>query len=338
MDMVEAKSGTPENAEARGDVTLKLRTMGGVEYCFEGLHETTTLEEVRLELCQRMRAPTFCVKLIAGAVPVDRFSLTLREAGLVDPDAELVVVRIPGDNSDHIGLFQDLLKAFYSNQHERVQCLIDTGAGFDADGNLLRQDFSRHSQNHAGTSEGSTLLHLAVRHKLTDLALYVIALGWDVNVPNELGRTPLMQAVIKQNEALVDKLLEAKADTHTLDHDGKSAFSYAMEKRNDDLACKLIHPSYMARDLLKACAFDLPKTALALIEGGAGVDCRDEQGRTPLHYAHSHQLTQVTHSLLAKGADPKAQDKNGWCATDGNPGDWSKWSQSASTIRGCSVM
>lgn len=334
MELVGAK---PENVE--GDVTLMVRTMGGAEIYLENLHEKTTLEEVRLELCQRMRAPPFCVKLIAGAVPVDRFSLTLREAGLLDPDAVLVVVRIPGENDDYIGLFQDVLKAFYSNQHETVQRLIDTGAGFDADGNLLRQDFSR-GQHRAGTSEGSTLLHLAVRHKLTDLALHVIYLGWDVNVPNELGRTPLMQAVIKQSKILVDRLLEAKADATILDHDNKTAFSYAMEKHNDDLACELITsyhtpPSYMERDLLKACAFNLPNTALALIEGGARVDCRDEQDRTPLHYAHSHQLTQVTQALLAKGADPKARDKKGWCATDGNPGDWSKWSKSP---HNCSVM
>lgn len=237
-----------EKAALAGGITLIVRTMGGAEHRLENLDENTKLEEVKLELCRRMSAPPFCVRLVINGVLVERFLQTLTEAGLVEPDASLVLIRIPGENVAWRDLFQELLSAFYKGHCTEVQRLVDLGAGFDSDGNLLKQDFHRGSESSCKVacmeSSGSTMLHLAVRHNLTDLALQLIAHGADVNVPNEHGRTALIQAAIKQNDELLDALLLAEADPFVADRDKRYAYSYAIGKGNDKMAAKLLAAGY----------------------------------------------------------------------------------------------
>ena len=50
----------------------------------------------------------------------------------------------------------------------------------------------------------------------------------------------------------------------------------------------------------------------ALLAGGANLEARDGESRTPLHYALSKAHPEGARVLLAAGADPDSRDTAGW--------------------------
>ena len=59
-------------------------------------------------------------------------------------------------------------KAMRIGKRSEARELVDMGAGFDCNGDLLKRS-------------GNTMLHLAVREGLIELTLHLIGLGVDVN-------------------------------------------------------------------------------------------------------------------------------------------------------------
>ncbi|MGW1432320.1 ankyrin repeat domain-containing protein [Streptomyces sp. NPDC002431] len=72
------------------------------------------------------------------------------------------------------------------------------------------------------------------------------------------------------------------------------------------------------QELLDAARTGNPDRVRAAIEGGARVDCRDEELRTPLLLAVHGDHVEAARLLVAAGADPDAQDtreESPWLAT-----------------------
>ncbi|MFF2011870.1 ankyrin repeat domain-containing protein [Streptomyces sp. NPDC058195] len=72
------------------------------------------------------------------------------------------------------------------------------------------------------------------------------------------------------------------------------------------------------QELLDAARTGHPDRVRAAIEGGARVDCRDEELRTPLLLAVHGDHVEAARLLVAAGADPDAQDRreeSPWLAT-----------------------
>merc|ERR1719316_1141038 len=95
-------------------------------------------------------------------------------------DASLTLVRCPGNRGEWTWLFTELVNAIENRQTEEAHRLVDEGAGFDGDGNVLRaMPGRRWSSPGDRTAEehepGNTMLHLAIRQGLTRLALYLIS-------------------------------------------------------------------------------------------------------------------------------------------------------------------
>ena len=57
--------------------------------------------------------------------------------------------------------------------------------------------------------------------------------------------------------------------------------------------------------------FGTPANIQALLAAGADVMARDENGKTPLHWAAEYGTSANILALLADGADGKAKDENG---------------------------
>lgn len=75
--------------------------------------------------------------------------------------------------------------------------------------------------------DGSTLLHAAAVCGNADVAETLIkSRGFDVNYPNKEGVTPLMAAYRSGNKKLISKLLEAGADRHARDREGRMPQDY----------------------------------------------------------------------------------------------------------------
>jgi len=311
------------------ECTIIVRTLGGSEFVMDGLSPTMTLIELKERLSERVRAPPFALKLVAGDCMLDE-AQTLREAGLAVLGASVVMVRCC-QSSDVSRLFRSLVHAINLRQPQVARRLVDQGAGLDGDGNILRagNQMMRPGDYIASPEEpGNTMLHLAIRERLTDLSLYLIARGTDINATNDAGRGPLLQAVLKKSHAVVQALLAAGADVNQRDYNGHTALTHALRQGNDQLAAQLITAGSRAYEdlqhdflglaspvpedclgpaaspVLWCCAASMALTAQALLTAGAPVGEPDVHGRTALHYASSRNLPlELLDALAARGAD-----------------------------------
>ncbi|XP_049794899.1 serine/threonine-protein phosphatase 6 regulatory ankyrin repeat subunit B-like [Schistocerca nitens] len=104
-----------------------------------------------------------------------------------------------------------------------------------------------------------------------------------VNRRDEFGETMLHKAAAREDGRRVRQLIETGADVHARTSHGFTA----------------MHLTGSA-DCIKW-----------LLRAGAGVNVRDETGRTPLHYAALRGVTQGVKLLLAAGADALVEDSRG---------------------------
>ncbi|CAE7826255.1 Notch2, partial [Symbiodinium sp. CCMP2456] len=212
------------------EVTVSSRTLGGREVCFQiGVEEPVL--SVKRRVASELRVPDFTIQLVQQGVTLKNETTLLKDLlrdDVTDPSLDLVIVRIPGQLLDYRQLLSKFVRAADDSRFEEARQLLDEGAGFDAEGNLLLADF------------GSNVLHVAVRGRLNDLALHLISQGVDLDFRNEMGRTPLVQACIKNTPEVITALLAARADVNKKDSHSRSAVYYAAMKENASMVQQLI--------------------------------------------------------------------------------------------------
>jgi len=212
--LVESQSHNADNTGEPVGVALSIRTMGGQELVFHGDPAATTLLDLKQWLAGQLDAPMCELKLINGPCELCGGARSLVDLGLAMPGASVVSIRVPNTSK----LNDKLINAISECRDSDARALIDRGAGFDTNGELAKD------------TVGSTILHLAARAGLMDLAIFLIRQGADVNAANEMGRQPLAVAAIKGLDALVRELLLARADPGHRDSNGKTAHDYAVRK------------------------------------------------------------------------------------------------------------
>lgn len=266
----------------------------------------------------RMQAAPFTIRILCGSAPVESWTATLTEFGLSGPSPpQLILVRMPGTQGDYTELFGELLSAFYRRDLGEVRRLVDLGAGLDSNGQLLRASWSEQAGRanqpaaakgtlhvaNAGEA-GSTLLHLAVREQLAELALYCVASGADVAAPNEAGRQPLAVCALKGLAGVARALLAARADPEATDGPRRNALTYARDKGHDEVASVLVvaMPKPLpSSSVLEFCRRGMPLTAMSLLEADAHPGDPDDIGCNALCYAEHHGMDDVAQALRARG-------------------------------------
>ena len=130
---------------------------------------------------------------------------------------------------------------------------------------------------------------LSNRDKYYTIIDALLNAGADPNVTNNVGRTPLLYAVIYHCPRIVKLLLDHKADPNIhQDHDYSPLRISAQDGDNEIV-------SY-------------------LLDAGANPDSLDHKRQTPLMLASRNQHTSIVLNLLQHKADPNIQDNNGWTA------------------------
>ena len=138
----------------------------------------------------------------------------------------------------------------------------------------------------------------AIDEELYCIAMVLIEAGADVNAQNLYGKTALYYELYNQEEYAYVALVKAMI-AHGLDVN----FRY----------------SYGETALMIACGSDCPnEIKLALIEAGADVNAKDEDGKTALYYElwyHDEEASfDVVKAMIEHGVDVDACKINGLSA------------------------
>lgn len=174
--------------------------------------------------------------------------------------------------------------------------------------------------------DGFSPLHLACNFCQTQIVKLLIHQGANINVKNDLGISPISIAA-KRGYIDIFKYLIENEDFH-LDYDNaefilhcvtKNNFfkilelimSYINELNNEDhlryeIDTKVINNLVDFSLLHTAARFDSDNCIDILVQSGASVNCKDKDGKTPLHVAYQYGRQKSVVSLLKNGADINA--------------------------------
>ena len=173
--------------------------------------------------------------------------------------------------------------------------------------------------NHQGCSS-HTSLHLAVHGKHADVVQVLIDAGADIETRDDEGRSPLLVASLSGELTTVTKLVKAGADVRATDNERNTCLILAVFEGHTDIVRYLVglpevDLNYKGVDnstaLYSAVLEKHADVVQVLIDAGADIETRDDEGRSPLLVASlSGELTTVT-KLVKAGADVRARDTEG---------------------------
>jgi ankyrin repeat protein len=150
----------------------------------------------------------------------------------------------------------------------------------------------------------------------------LVEAGADIRVKDAMDRTPLTQAMRhnKNPEITTYFINTTKEDVNAKDASGMTPLMRACYYNYPEIIAALIEAGadVNGRDndgetplTLAARYSDNPKVVAALIEAGADVNGRDGDGETPLMRACYYNYPEIIAALIEAGADVNARDDNG---------------------------
>lgn len=163
---------------------------------------------------------------------------------------------------------------------------------------------------------GQTALHLAAmedQYLTPNILAYVLARGFDINIRNLDGETPLMCAVIVENTKVVSLLLRNHADVNAVDDNQDTCLHLAAAtNKSDSITRQLLRWKADTENVdglgltpLFVAAFKGNDTVTRrLLKHGAKHAAVELGGFTALHYAAMH----ANHTFMSRLLDAKGPD------------------------------
>jgi ankyrin repeat protein len=168
----------------------------------------------------------------------------------------------------------------------------------------------------AQSAWGLTALMAAAKYGRMDVVNKLLDQKVNVDAQGKLGVTALMLAAENNQGEIVQLLLKKNADPNLEDQTGWTALMKAVYQGNAGCVQALAGRSRQEvnRGLLVAALTGHQEIAKILLDNGAEVDTRADDGRTPLMLAAGKGDNDLVAFLLKAGADPTLTDKSGAAA------------------------
>jgi ankyrin repeat protein len=162
-------------------------------------------------------------------------------------------------------------------------------------------------------SAGYTALMAAAKNGQVEVADKLLEQKASVDIQGYNGLTALMLAAENNQPTIVKALLARNADSDLRDNNGWTALMKAAYRGNTDCVVAIADRSRQEvnRGLLIAALMGHKETARALLDRGAEIDSRAEDGRTPLMLAAGKGNADLVTFFLHAGADPALTDHSG---------------------------
>lgn len=169
---------------------------------------------------------------------------------------------------------------------------------------------------------GRNVLHWCGDGLSTSLLSRLLLAGAEIEARDKYERTPLLAVMHNHNISVAHELLKAGADVKVQDDSGFTALHIAIALGRPDMTAALINKGVdvsarektMGRTPMHIAAQSGQLNEVRrLMFHGADKNARDNNGRTPLHYAitRSRGAEAVARHLLDNGSDPLARDQHG---------------------------
>jgi ankyrin repeat protein len=160
---------------------------------------------------------------------------------------------------------------------------------------------------------GYTALMAAAKNGQAEIVDKLLEQKANVDVQGYNGLTALMLAAENNQLSIVKALLAKNADPNLQDNSGWTALMKAVYQGNTDCVVAIADRSRQEvnRGLLVAALMDHKDTAKALLDRGAEIDTRADDGRTPLMLAASKGFADLVSFFLQEGADRSLTDNSG---------------------------
>jgi ankyrin repeat protein len=266
---------------------------------------------------------------VRGRTPLHKAAM----AGQLEVSRLLLDRGAAPDGVDSSG-FTPLLLAIFTNNKQLVESLADHGADLNVEhpayGSAI--DLAFHMECQRGESgitsffvsqgvafdpnkigpRGRTRFQVAIPFGRLGMVEYLIELGAHIDITDtRVGRTPLAEAVARGKENIVDFLLSHGADPNIPDNGGNPPIRFAVEKgmvgvletlSANDVAIDFVDDR-TGHTLLHLVAIKGHHGAAELlIANGADPTAEDKQGRTPLFYANKYGNRLLATLLTEHGA------------------------------------
>jgi ankyrin repeat protein len=178
----------------------------------------------------------------------------------------------------------------------------------------------------APTAAGATQMQPLPEEQVKRTVAALLEAGADANGTDKDGVTALMKAADYGHLDVAKMLFAAGADVNLRSKDGSTALYYAVacyatarSRQSEMVALLLQHKaetesrntSCGRTPLIYAVAYAPRETVASLLDHGADIRTRDNEGETPLHFAVRHQRTETVALLLDRGAEINAPNDEG---------------------------
>ena len=176
--------------------------------------------------------------------------------------------------------------------------------------------------NHQDSEDKDTALHLAVCAVQTDVVQVLIDAGADIDTQNDYGCSPLHTACESGELYIVKMLVRAGAEVRATNDigctcliiaacSGRTEFvRYLVGLPEVELNHQNVTNNYTALHYA-VCAVQTDVVQV-LIDAGADIDTRGDDGRSPLHTAYNSETPDVVKMLVEAGAGVRATDNDGY--------------------------